>query len=238
MIRCAAICAVAVGCIVGCSREKLSWQTVQITSSVQMVTGDSIRVVYPVAQGGAVADSINRTVLNALCNVAGLDEYAGDGLSEKIDAMLEERNYDTMIRHMFYEWLVDGSVRELGRVASVRLESYVYLGGAHGLQSATFLNFDMESGRKLDRLELFSDTVALWKLNKEAFMRAREADLADAVLFVATDELPLPQNIAVDSAGVRMHYNPYEIAPYVFGPTDYLLPMDEVRPLLDPKYFR
>lgn len=239
MIRYAALWVVAMGCVVGCARQTVSWQTEQITSSSQMVTGDSIHVVYPVAQGGVVADSINQAIMSALCYIGGFVEDAEAGqLTEQIDAILEERNHDTVIRHIYYEWLVDGSVKEFGRVASVRLESYVFLGGAHGLQNATFLNFDLKSGRKLDRTELFTDTVALWKLNKEAFLQARGADLADAVLFVAPDELPLPQNIAVDSAGVRMHYNPYEIAPYVFGSTDYLLPMDEVRPLLDAKLFR
>ena len=209
-----------------------------MAAPAQMVSGDSIRIVYPVAVGGTVADSINRTVEQTLNLIVGLEPEPRGDLSQRIDSLLRERNYDTMIRHISYEMLVNGEVEEFGKVASVRLGSYVYLGGAHGLQMATFLNFDLNSGRKLDRLELFADTAALWTLNKEAFLRARGADLTDAVLFVAPDELPLPQNIAIDSAGVRMHYNPYEIAPYVFGPTDYLLPMDEVRSLLDPKISR
>lgn len=209
-----------------------------MAAPAQMVSGDSIRIVYPVAVGGTVADSINRTVEQTLNLIVGLEPEPRGDLSQRIDSLLRERNYDTMIRHISYEMLVNGEVEEFGKVASVRLGSYVYLGGAHGLQMATFLNFDLNSGRKLDRLELFADTAALWTLNKEAFLRARGADLTDAVLFVAPDELPLPQNIAIDSAGVRMHYNPYEIAPYVFGSTDYLLPMDEVRSLLDPKISR
>ena len=209
-----------------------------MAAPAQMVSGDSIRIVYPVAVGGTVADSINRTVEQTLSLIVGLEPEPRGDLSQRIDSLLRERNYDTMIRHISYEMLVNGEVEEFGKVASVRLGSYVYLGGAHGLQMATFLNFDLNSGRKLDRLELFADTAALWTLNKEAFLRARGADLTDAVLFVAPDELPLPQNIAIDSAGVRMHYNPYEIAPYVFGSTDYLLPMDEVRSLLDPKISR
>ncbi len=238
MIRGLSLCVVLVGCLMSCSQPTISWRMEQMAAPAQMVSGDSIRIVYPVAVGGTVADSINRTVEQTLNLIVGLEPEPRGDLSQRIDSLLRERNYDTMIRHISYEMLVNGEVEEFGKVASVRLGSYVYLGGAHGLQMATFLNFDLNSGRKLDRLELFADTAALWTLNKEAFLRARGADLTDAVLFVAPDELPLPQNIAIDSAGVRMHYNPYEIAPYVFGPTDYLLPMDEVRSLLDPKISR
>lgn len=240
MIRRAAVLAAWAGCLVGCSQPAVSWQTERMPAPSQMLTGDSISVSYPVARGGAAADSINDAIGRALSVLVGFGEDAvpGTTLSVRIDSMLAVRNYDTVIRHMPYELFVEGSVKEFGRVASVRIDSYVYLGGAHGLQTATFLNFDLRTGRELEMAELFSDTAELRRLNREAFMQARGADLADAVLFVAPDELPLPRNIAVDSAGVRMHYDPYEIAPYVFGPTDYLLPMDRVRPLLDPKFFR
>jgi len=51
-------------------------------------------------------------------------------------------------------------------------------------------------------------------------------------LFVRTDQLPLPENVGIDSSGVTMLYNPYEVAPYAIGTIEYRIPYEQAEPLL------
>jgi len=51
-------------------------------------------------------------------------------------------------------------------------------------------------------------------------------------LFVGTDQLPLPENVGIDSSGVTMLYNPYEVAPYAIGTIEYRIPYEQAEPLL------
>ena len=43
------------------------------------------------------------------------------------------------------------------------------------------------------------------------------------------DQVPLPKNIGMTEAGLRLVYNEYEILAYSYGRTELLIPMDELQ---------
>lgn len=43
----------------------------------------------------------------------------------------------------------------------------------------------------------------------------------------------MPLNFAVTTEGVEFYYNPYEVAAYVFGPTDILFTWEQLGRLAD-----
>lgn len=200
---------------------------------------DVVALIYPVVRQGAAADSINRTLDAYLQQVFTRDSLAGTGstLAQAVDTLLARKNRDSLTARMPYQMHSEGSYYTRGRLTSVWIQTYTFTGGAHGLTLGKLFNFDNRTGEQLTPERLFKDTVRLGELNREAFMqslgqRGLSPEERAAYLFVKPDELPLPENIGFDSTGVRMLYNPYEIAAYVFGQSVYTLPYEQAEPVL------
>ena len=72
--------------------------------------------------------------------------------------------------------------------------------------------------------------------SKRAFRRARRLgpreDLAKAGFQFPGGAFALTVNAGLTRAGLVLHYNAYEVAPYVMGPTEAVVPWKELRPLL------
>jgi len=217
--------------------QGISWDQAVMPVSQFVQSNDEVAVSYPVAVGGEAADAINGQIQKALGALLG---YSESDVAAAVDALLSERNDDTIAEPLSYAILIDGKVRMIGRVASVRLSAYRYTGGAHGMSTVTHLNFDTRTGTELQVSDLFTDTAELVRVNRAAFTALQqEKELQDTTLFVEIDKLPLPAGgVGIDSTGLYIHYNPYEIMPYAYGPMDYGVPFAEIEPLLNKKAFR
>ena len=119
------------------------------------------------------------------------------------------------------------------KVVSVMVKNEGYLGGAHGFTDITLLVFDGQTGKKLEWNDVVSDESmpVLLKASEAEFRRVREIpaseSLADAGFDFSPDGLfTLPANFAVSGRGLHLHYNPYEVGPYVMGPTDLIVPLE------------
>lgn len=222
------------------AKQGVSWDTAVMPAPQLATPEDEIEVSYPIAVNGEASGAdmaINRQIWETIGGLLGYPH--SDTPEVAVDRLLADRSNDSIAEPMPYAVHIDGDVRTIGRVASVRLGIYAYTGGAHGLGTDTYLNFDTHTGVKLEVADLFTDTTTLRNINRAAFAALLEKELKEAVLFVDVDELPLPASgVGIDSAGVYIHYNPYEIMPYVYGPTDYTLPFAEIEPLLNKKAFK
>ena len=219
----------------GCMRPDVGWQTRSLPRSPYVAGSDYMEISYPQAVGGAAADSINRAIETYLHSVFGIEGSAdGIPLADAVDSMLMLRRGDSLYASSSpYDLRANGRVSICGRVASVRIETYLLTGGAHGDWRVGMLNFDLRDGRRLGAADLFTDTVRLRALNRVAFEKMLfDRGLSGDVLLVAPDRLPLPRNIGIDSSGLTMRYDPYRIAPYAFGNLEYLIPYNEAEPLL------
>lgn len=222
----------------GCSGNKngvTSWSLGNVT----IANGtDSVAMTYPVAHGGAVADSINNAVLSTLesgfCG-ENRDEYEGMSLSDAVNSFLAGKQADTVIAHMPYQIISEGDYCEKDGIYSVYLQAYYYTGGAHGITIGSYLNFDMKNGKRLSMDEIVTDKDKLVELNRVAFVKyldSRDSKEDSLYLFIEPEQLPLPQNIGFDEEGLVMLYNQYEIAAYVFGQSKYVIPYSEVEGIL------
>lgn len=228
--------AVLPGCGGGSGRG-LEWVT---DSVVRQGTEFQARMSYPVVRGtGAVADSINETIARTLNqNMLSVDlPWQTLTVAQAVDTLLSQKESDTVLRRMPYQLMSSGTVYERARVVSIRMQQYVYQGGAHGLSPVCYLNFDAHSGARLTPAQLCPDTLTLKALNREAFknyLATKGEEDPTTYLFVTLDELPLPLNMGLDSTGLVMLYNQYEIAAYVFGVSQYTLPYTEIDSILSP----
>ena len=223
--------------LVACGRSQqetsLAWKTdslVRMSDSTLL-----IHMVYPVlTDTGAVADSINRTVMGVIrSSFDEQDSLRGDyTLDQSIDSMMAYKNNDEYLRKMPYTFVSEGTAFRYDNVVTVWIQRYIFTGGAHGMTPSEFFNFDYSNGRRLTNDQLFKDTAELCKLNRKAFnlyLEGKGITNPKQALFVSPDELPLPQNMGFDSIGLVMIYNQYEIAPYSFGLFVYSLPYDHVK---------
>jgi hypothetical protein len=127
------------------------------------------------------------------------------------------------------------------RVLSVELDLYAFTGGAHPNTFIELQSYDLATGEPLELADLVAAGAGprLDELGERLFRRAREIpegeSLAEAGFWFEDDRFQLTDNFAVIGEGLVFVFNPYEVAPYVFGPTRITLPWSELRGLLRPE---
>ena len=136
-----------------------------------------------------------------------------------------------------WEAKIDGSVvYEDKELLTLQLQSYVFTGGAHGYSAQRFLNFDKKRGVALENWQLFQNREAFEQFVETKFREQEaipaEASINQTGLMFESDRFYLPENIGFTKEGVKLLYNPYEVASYADGPIVLTLPFNEVRPFL------
>lgn len=127
-------------------------------------------------------------------------------------------------------------VYENEELVTIRLNSYIFTGGAHGYSSTHFLNFNKKNGEEIERNQLFKDRD---KFEEIAEMKFREQEsIPEDVSINSTgfmfdrDDFYLPENIGFTYDGIQLLYNPYEVASYADGAIELTLPYQEVQEFL------
>lgn len=196
----------------------------------------------PVASGsGPVAEKINNAVLNVLAGAIGDEGVAYNALDSLfigfIDGYKEMRaglEDDTPIG---WEATIKGNVvQQSDSLINIRLETFVYTGGAH-LNTNTFsLLFDPSTGNKLTIVNLVNNLHTLTRLAetkfREQYKIPAKTPLNDSGFMFDKNRFVLPANIFCTDDGLLLHYNRYEIAPYVMGAQEVLLPYAAIKPYL------
>lgn len=125
------------------------------------------------------------------------------------------------------------------------IERYVYMGGAHGLETRNFYNFDLKTGKVITEKDLFKANFEseLAKLIKARIVEESKesnedqkaepiADLEETDFW--TDSIKSNGNFYITDEGINYVFNPYEIAPYYMGQTEVTLPFSRLKSLLKP----
>jgi len=128
-------------------------------------------------------------------------------------------------------------VMSTAEVLSVEVAEYSYTGGAHPNALVTLLCLSPGTGRPLALSELlvmgFEEPLRV--LAEERFRRARQlapdASLAEEGFWFDEDRFQLNANWLVAPEGLRFFFDAYEIAPYVFGPTELVVEREALRAL-------
>jgi hypothetical protein len=111
-----------------------------------------------------------------------------------------------------------------------------YTGGAHGMNNCRWYVIDRVRTEQVRPGSLFKgESNAALERALAAALRVKagigaEEGLSGAGYF--EDSPAIPDNFFLAPQGVGFHWDPYEIAPYSFGPVEVILPYDEIRPFL------
>jgi hypothetical protein len=163
-------------------------------------------------------------------------QEAGKEILAEDDAPPESWNWE-------YNETVEGSVITLERALSgmagcliiCRSREY-YLGGAHGMREKQYFLFDTVKLKKLSLDDLIRKSAHVTlqriltdKLREHAGI-GKDVPLSQGGFL--TDLSEVPENFFLTPDGFGFHWDPYEIAPYVMGPIEVIIPYDELMNVL------
>lgn len=212
---------------------------------------------FPVLTGGvqpAVQEAVNRSIVELVASGAALAEWRDEGGSDPASVEEEAAEFFagwTEAREelpedapkAYHRWADERRMEVIHadpQVLSVELLLYSFTGGAHPNTFAALESFDLATGEPLALEDLVAagSGPRLDALGERHFREEREIpeteSLEEAGFWFEDDRFRLPDNFAVTGEGLVFVFNPYEVAPYVFGPTRITLPWAELRGLLVP----
>lgn len=126
------------------------------------------------------------------------------------------------------------------KVVSLRFSEDVFQGGAHPLTTVHYASFDPATGRRLVLSDLVTSEgeARLVEMGERELRKVHEVppgqSLEEFGFTFEGNKFVLSQEIAVLEEGLAFYYNPYEIGPYVMGPTEIVIPRSELAPIAKP----
>lgn len=122
------------------------------------------------------------------------------------------------------------------KVLLYQLDHYAFTGGAHPNSFKSLHIFDGATGNEKEMKSFIADSVALLKKVETAFKKteklASDVDLEEEGYFLSNHQFFLPANYIFTRKGILFYYNPYEIAPYVKGVIQFVIPYEELEGLV------
>lgn len=155
-----------------------------------------------------------------------------------LDGFIAEWNAHRKAARRHVYWRLDRRVEQVGDtlgVVSLASTEFSYSGGAHPLTTVRYLDVGADDGRTIRFADLFragardSLSAAIEPMFRAARGIAPDSSLKAAGFWFADDRFHVNDNVALTSGGVLWHFDPYEIAPYAWGPTDLVVPFETVR---------
>lgn len=129
------------------------------------------------------------------------------------------------------------SVYQAGQMASLRLDSSSYTGGAHPNSYTASQNFDFGTGQFIDPIQVadnpasFREEAAQLLLEKAEALESRTAFWSDYAEIIARWN---EGSAVFDGEGMLVIFSPYELGPYAMGSVELRLSYEELADLVGP----
>ena len=163
-----------------------------------------------------------------------------DRFEQEIEALAAEPGVEE-IAHLYpYELSISHEATYPSpRVASILWNIWSFTGGAHGMLDIVANNYDRSTGYPLLLEDLFVDPdLAVLQFSKAARRVLAEPDegsedgagIPDEMLMAGTE--PVEDNFRtfiVIPSGIRLHFQPYQVAPWAAGPQTVDVSLDELQ---------
>ncbi|UNU73319.1 RsiV family protein [Moraxella nasovis] len=120
----------------------------------------------------------------------------------------------------------------------------MYLGGAHGMQSETYLVYDLDLGSRIqlydiEKDDLIDSELSLYTLATDAYDDYLKQQLEDSQSIEQHKSdypLELTEDFYFDEQGLILHYNPYRLGPYAMGPIELIIPYRSLKGVIRDEY--
>ena len=122
------------------------------------------------------------------------------------------------------------------------IERFVDMGGAHGLETRNFYNFDLKTGNLITEKDIFKPNTefGLAELIKKRIVEdSKDSTDMEPIMDIEetdfwTESIKPNGNFYITDEGINYVFNPYEIAPYYMGQTEVILPYNRLKDFLKP----
>jgi len=125
------------------------------------------------------------------------------------------------------------------------IERYIYMGGAHGLETRNYFNFDLKTGNLITEKDLFKSNYQaelseiIKKRIVEESKEMNETKETEPILSLEdtdfwSDSIKPNGNFYITDESINFVFNPYEIAPYYMGQTEVSIPFNRLKNILKP----
>ena len=111
-----------------------------------------------------------------------------------------------------------------GRYLTLQINGYVFTGGAHGNHPGVIATFDVLTGKKLGWKDLVTDEEQVMAIIEKQFRKERSEIFEEGYEFNEYFPFALPQGFGLTAEGLYCYYSPYEVTPYAFGTTTFIVP--------------
>ncbi len=198
----------------------------------------TLRVRYPRITG--LHPETFRDSLNVFLQETLLGKYDPRGVAPVVSAVLDS----LVVQHRALPadrasspWLVERTIDVIGDtlgVLSLDVQEFRSTGGAHPVSMHVLYMLQPSTMRvlSLDDLVPAEHRAALTTNAERAFRTVRHLkpgqSLTAAGFTFPGGNFALTLNVALTADGMVFYYNPYEIAPYVMGPTTVIVPWSEL----------
>lgn len=189
-----------------------------------------------------VADSINQKIFNTVRGIVYFGEKPSSGKTYEEIMTAFINSYDQLKEEYTderpgWEAKIDAKVDYSSeKILNIKLNNYMFTGGAHGYEGKRSLIFDKNTGKSLERNDFLKDTVNFKILAEQKFREKFKVPAGKPInstgLMFIKDVFELPQTFFFTDKGLLLYYNTYEIAAYVEGPKELLIPYNEVEKYL------
>ncbi|MEZ3444625.1 MAG: DUF3298 and DUF4163 domain-containing protein [Lachnospiraceae bacterium] len=125
------------------------------------------------------------------------------------------------------------AARADNKVISFLVTSQYYIGGAHGMYYYTGLNYDTQTGERIDFADLSGNVAAFWQ-DALAFIQEIASSAAYRGIMWGNDADELQEVLYqehkwyLSTAGLIFFSNPYELGPFCSGEIEFLIPYSDL----------
>jgi len=201
----------------------------------------------------SILDTIRNTIISNLFGIEYI-KYANDSIIQQFASDLKKEYILTnepilneMDEKSLYsfnnEHILDGfSLLNDENIYSYGINRYVFMGGAHGLNTINYYNFNLKTGKLITENDLFlKNTVS--KLTDLIKLRIIEQSNEDKGIKPIKnlektdfwiDAIKPNGNFYITDESLNYVFNPYEIGPYYLGITEVQIPYERMKNILKP----
>lgn len=185
-----------------------------------------ITITYPVLGHAAVDEDVRRWVNS----IADTFEEEMSSLFQRSEELGEPLDMSRYALHGSYSVL-----RPSQEAASLVFEIWTYTGGAHGNLDIITLNYSLITGQRLNFVDIFEDVDKALSLLSESSRKVLSRRLAGGrmdqwILDGTTQEVDNFSSIGLTAQGVRVYFQPYQVAAWAAGAQEVDIPLDDLLP--------
>ncbi|PID99928.1 MAG: hypothetical protein CSA79_05945 [Thiothrix nivea] len=187
-----------------------------------------------------LAEKLNRFILQQM-----VDNPAGSADATTTPQQLAEAFIDEYRQtpNPFNSWELERNLKIVfvtQDMLTLLFEEYGYTGGAHPFSGRRYSVLSLKDASQIILPDLLNPgyetalNVAAERIFRQVRRLKEEETLEEQGFSFPNDVFAVNDNFGVLKEGLDFIFNPYEIAPYALGPTQFLVPYEDIQELIRP----